>query len=67
MPSFIDKLPEHLRQFADPSLERDKRMLASKGLIPIPPKDLALILFTLALDDDSELSNEASKKPNCYP
>jgi hypothetical protein len=59
--TFYDKLPEHLKQFVDPSLPREKRLMSARGVIPLPPKDIALLLFCLVLDDDKEISGEAEQ------
>lgn len=59
--SFYERLPESLKTFADPALPRDKRLMAAQGLVPIPPRDQALMLFSLFMDDDAEISSSAEK------
>lgn len=59
--TFYNKLPQHLKQFIDPSLPREKRLMSARGIIPLPPKDIALLLFCLVLDNDKEISKEAEQ------
>ncbi len=67
MNEFLDRLPSHLREFADPSLPRDKRLLAAKGALPIPPREMALVLFALSLDRDEEVRSEARRSIEAIP
>ncbi len=57
----FDAVPENLKKFIDPSLDRDTRLMAAQGLVPIPPEDMALVLFYLTSDDDEEIVKESEK------
>ena len=57
----LDAVPENLKKFIDPSLDRDTRLMAAQGLVPIPPEDMALVLFYLTSDDDEEIVKESEK------
>ena len=57
----FDSVPEHLRKFIDPSLDRDTKLMAARGLVPIPPEDMALVLFYLTSEDDPEIVEESEK------
>jgi hypothetical protein len=59
MESYLEKIPEYLRKFADPALPREMRLMAARGIIPIPPKDLAVVLYSFVLDQDEEIKKEA--------
>jgi hypothetical protein len=65
--SFLEKISDHLRKFADPSLPKEVRLMAARGLIPIGPKDLALVLYSLTLDIDEEISKEAEASLKSVP
>ncbi len=65
--SFLEKIPEHLRKFVDPSLPKEMRLMAAQGLIPIGPRDLALVVYTLTLDTDEEISKEAEASLKSMP
>ncbi|HSG30006.1 MAG TPA: hypothetical protein VLB82_00505 [Thermodesulfobacteriota bacterium] len=57
----LESIPENLRRFIDPSLDRDTRIMAARGLIPIPPEDMALVLYYLTFDKDDEVVNESKQ------
>jgi len=57
----IDAVPENLKRFIDPSLDRDTRLMAARGLVPIPPEEMTLVLFYLTSDDDEEIVKESEK------
>ncbi|MEE9252997.1 MAG: hypothetical protein V3U74_06580 [Thermodesulfobacteriota bacterium] len=61
MATFFEKLPEQLKQFTDPASPKEKRLMAAQGTLPIPPKDMALVLFALVMDGDDAISDEASE------
>jgi hypothetical protein len=64
---FIEKIPESLKKFIDPSMPREMRLMAARGVIPVPPKDLALVLYGLTLEEDKEVSIEAEKSLKSIP
>lgn len=65
--NFSEKISDHLRKFVDPSLPKEMRLMAARGLIPIGPKDLALVLYGLTLDTDEEISREAETSLKSMP
>lgn len=65
--NFLEKISDHLRKFVDPSLPKEMRLMASRGLIPIGPIDLALVLYSLTLDMDEEISKEAETSLKSMP
>src|SRR3972149_225778 len=67
MVDFISSLPDYLRKFVDPSLPRELRLNAARGLITIPPKDLVKVLYSLTLDEDEEISKEAKASLKSMP
>jgi hypothetical protein len=65
--NFLEKIPDHLRKFVDSSLPREMRLMAARGLIPIGPMDLALVLYSLTLDTDEEIIKEAEASLKSMP
>ena len=63
----FDAVPENLKKFIDPSLDRDTRLMAARGLVPIPPEEMALVLFYLTSDDDEEIVKESEKSLSSIP
>jgi len=61
------ELSDDLKVYCGDELPRDKRLFAAKGLIPIPPSKLALVLFKLTLDKDQEIVEEASNSLRDIP
>lgn len=59
MSSFFERLPDNIKKFADPNLPKQKRLMAAEGAVPIPPRELAMVLFALFLDDDENVSEAA--------
>lgn len=57
----FDAVPENLKKYIDPSLDRDTMLMAAQGLVPIPPEDMALVLFYLTSDDDQQIVKESEK------
>ena len=67
MVDFISSLPDYLRKFVVPSLPKEQRLNAARGLIAIPPKDLVKVLYSLILDEDEEISKEAKASLKSMP
>ena len=59
MSSFFERLPDNIKKFADPNLPKEKRLMAAEGAVPIPPRELVMVLFALFLDDDENVSEAA--------
>jgi len=53
--------PAELARFVGPAVGREARMAAARGMLPLPPKDLAQVLFALTRDQDAEI-RETSRK-----
>jgi len=62
-----DSIPDNFRRFIDPSLDKDTRLMAARGLIPIPPQDLALVLFYLTQDEDPDIVKESEESIKTIP
>jgi len=67
MKDFLERIPESVRRFIDPSLPKEMRLMVAQGFIPVQPKDLALVLYCLTLDENEEISNEATKSLKSIP
>jgi hypothetical protein len=67
MVDFIKNLPDYLNEFIDPSLPKELRLNAARGLITIPPKNLVKVLYNLTLDEDEEISKEAKASLKSIP
>jgi len=63
----MDSLPENLFEFVNPENSQDQRLMAAQGVVPLTPKDLALVLFCLTFDVDENIKNEAKKSLNEIP
>ncbi|HXG31461.1 MAG TPA: hypothetical protein VNK81_07425 [Thermodesulfobacteriota bacterium] len=61
MEGFLERIPESIKRFIDPSLPKDMRLMSAQGLVPVQPKDLALLLYCLTLDEDKEIRDEAKR------
>lgn len=47
------------RRYADPRGPREGRLLAARGALPLPPPQIAAVLFALTLDPDAEVGDRA--------
>ncbi len=57
--SILDSLGP-ARRFADPSTPTAARRMAASGALPLPPPQIATVLFALTLDSDAEVREKAS-------
>lgn len=55
----VAALPEAHRRHLDPSGPAPARMMAARGLVPLPPRELVIVLAGLALDNDAALAEAA--------
>ncbi len=55
------KLPDNLVRFAGPDVKKDAKMTAARGMLPLPPGDLAQVLFALTREEDEQLSQTATQ------
>jgi hypothetical protein len=60
-------LPDNLQRFASKDSPADVKMMAAKGNIPIPPKELAQVLFSLTRDKDEQVSAQAQQTLSGMP
>lgn len=65
--NFLEKISDHLRKFVDPSFPKEMRLMAARGLVPIGPMDLVLVLYGLTMDMDEEISKEAGASLKSMP
>lgn len=54
-------LPGHLTKFAGPQVDKDAKVAAARGMLPLPPADLVHVLFALTLESDPGISEAAGK------
>lgn len=54
-------LPESLQKFVGVQVGKEARMVAARGMLPLPPKDLVSVLYALAQDLDKEVGDAAQK------
>ncbi|MEQ9619254.1 MAG: hypothetical protein RIG61_08785 [Deltaproteobacteria bacterium] len=67
MKDYSESLPEPVRKFADPSRPKELRLMAARGLVPLIPKDITLVLYLLISDNDGEVSEHARKSLSEIP
>ncbi|MEJ2068722.1 MAG: hypothetical protein P8Y09_12425 [Deltaproteobacteria bacterium] len=53
------KITEDMAKFVSPKSPRNVRLMAAKGVMPLPPRDLIKILFILCFDRDAEIKKIA--------
>jgi hypothetical protein len=49
------------RKFADPSSPVEGRLMAARGALPLPPQQIASVLFVLTLDPEAEVKEKAGE------
>ncbi len=52
-------LSETHRKHADPASPGPLRMMAARGMAPLPPREMVIVLATLSLDEDQKLTAAA--------
>lgn len=57
--ALLESLPEGQRKHLDPASPLPMRMMAAKGLAPLPPKEMVVVLVGLSLDSDAKLAEAA--------
>lgn len=67
MDKIEDRLNDHLKDFVDKNQPVEKRLMAARGLIPLPPSDLASILIVFVNDENEEIRKEAENSLNEIP
>ena len=55
----VDSLPPPLRKHLDPSAPLPARMMAAKGMVPLPPREMVIVMSGLSLDDDENVASAA--------
>ena len=56
-----DALPEPLRKHLDPGAPMPARMMAAKGLVPMGPRDMTVVLCGLSFDADEKIAGAAKR------
>lgn len=54
-----EALPEPMRKHLDPALPVPARIMAANGLLPLPPREMIIVVCGLALDPDERLRTAA--------
>ena len=52
-------LPSNLLRFAGSDVPRDVKMTAARGNLPVPPRDLATVLYALTRDESEDIKSQA--------
>lgn len=52
-------VPAALAKYVGKSVPREAKIMAARGTLPLPPKDLSIVLFYLAHDPDPEIKPNA--------
>jgi len=55
------KVPDQLTRFVGSQAEKKQKLAAARGMLPLPPKDLAQVLFALTLETDPEINQVAGQ------
>jgi hypothetical protein len=66
-PITAEFLPEQMRKHVDPKAPAPLRMMAAKGLVPLPPPDMASVLFMLTFDAEANVRETATKTAGGLP
>ena len=48
-------------RFADPNGARNQRLMAAQGALPLPPPQLACVVYALTFDPDPEVQETATR------
>ena len=60
-------IPEQLKKYLDPEEPKELRLTAAKGLLPLSPKEITLLLYLLTGDEDGEIAGEARNSLHDIP
>lgn len=60
-------LPPRAEKYVRRDAPRDVRLMASRGALPLPPAELATVLFALMHDDDAEIKSTARDSLETLP
>jgi hypothetical protein len=55
------------RRYADPDGPREGRLMAARGALPLPPVQLASVVFALSFDADPEVKEAATRTLQGFP
>jgi hypothetical protein len=58
--TLLDSLPEGQRKHLDPASPGPMRMMAAKGMAPLPPREMVIVLTGLSLDADEKVAAAAA-------
>ncbi|NIQ13755.1 MAG: hypothetical protein GTO02_04925, partial [Candidatus Dadabacteria bacterium] len=59
MENLINKYPQHLLEIIDGNQPFEKKLIAAKGMLPLPPSDFVKVLYAFTLDENEQLRSEA--------
>src|SRR5688572_1790948 len=57
----VQALPEAHRKHLDPGAPLPVRMMAAKGMAPLPPREMVIVLCAYALDADAKIADTAKQ------
>jgi hypothetical protein len=63
----LTALPDAQKKHLDPKSPMPMRMMAAKGLVPVPPREMVIILCGLSLDGDTNLADAAKASLDKLP
>jgi hypothetical protein len=63
----VHSLPEAHRKHLDPGAPTPMRIMAAKGMAPLPPREMVIVLAGLALDGDPKLAEVAKQTLHKLP
>ncbi|MFQ5697300.1 MAG: hypothetical protein ACE5IL_03325 [Myxococcota bacterium] len=55
------------RRFADPTAPLEARLMAARGALPLPPAEVALVVFALTFDPEAEVKERALETLRTLP
>jgi len=63
----LSAVSENLRKHVDPKAPVPLRIMASRGMVPMPPRDMVTVLTCLSFDDDEKVKAGAVKSLSELP
>lgn len=61
LPELMSALPENARQHVDTASPLPMRMMASKGMAPLPPMEMVIAVCALSYDGDEKIATSAKE------
>ncbi|QED28655.1 hypothetical protein FRD01_15710 [Microvenator marinus] len=63
----LSAIPANFKQHLEPGAPPQMKMMAAKGMLPLPPEQTLLILYTVAQTDDQSIREAATKSVKDMP